>query len=78
MALNKKLDIHSHILPKEWPDLKQVNTTGKGRAIKGLVVFRSIARINDLWVGSMEKRKVRGLVPCCGQDGYRAQVPKHP
>ena len=22
----------------------------------------------------MDKRKVRSLVPCCGQDGYRAQV----
>ena len=26
---------------------------------------------------SLDKRKVRGLVPCCGQDGYRAQVPQH-
>ena len=26
----------------------------------------------------MDQRKVRGLVPCCGKDGYRAQVPQHP
>ena len=38
----------------------------------------SMAKINDLWDGSMDKRKVRGLVLCCGQDGYRAQVPQHP
>ena len=25
----------------------------------------------------MDKRKVCNLVPCCGQDGYRAQVPQH-
>ncbi len=25
----------------------------------------------------MEKRKVRGLVHCCCQEGYRAQVPQH-
>ena len=34
----------------------------------------SMAKINYLWDGSMDKRKVRGLVPCCGQDGYRAQI----
>ncbi len=34
--------------------------------------------INDLWDGSMDKRKMCGLIPCCGQDGYRAHVPKHP
>ncbi len=28
--------------------------------------------------GSMDQRKLSGLVPCCGQDGYRAQVPQHP
>ncbi len=26
----------------------------------------------------MDKRKVRLLVPCCGQDDYQAQVPQHP
>ncbi len=26
----------------------------------------------------MDKRKVRSLVPCCGQDGIQAQVPQHP
>ena len=29
----------------------------------------SMARINDLWNGSLDKRKVRSLVPC-GQDGW--------
>ncbi len=50
----------------------QLGPPDKGRAIKRLVVCWSMARINDLWDGSMCKRKVRGLVPCCGQDGYRA------
>ncbi len=47
----------------------------RGDAIKGLVVCWSIARINDLWDGYMDKRKVRSLVPCCGQDGNRPQHP---
>ncbi len=38
----------------------------------------SIARIYNLWNGSMDKREVRGLIPCCGHYGYRAQVPQHP
>ncbi len=37
----------------------------------------SMARINIIWDGPLHKRKVRGLVPCCGQDAYRAQEPKH-
>ena len=37
-----------------------------------------MARIYDLLDGSLDKRKVRGLVPCYGQDGYRAQVQQHP
>ncbi len=35
----------------------------------------SMARIYKLWDGSLDKRKVGGLVPYCGQDGYRAKVP---
>ena len=49
----------------------------KGRAVKVFVVTFvccSMAQINDLWDGSMDQRKERGLVSCCGQDGYRAQV----
>ena len=38
----------------------------------------SMDKINDIWDGSMDKRKVRSLVPCCGQDGIQAQVPQHP
>ena len=56
----------------------QLGLPDKGHTIKGLVVYWSMARINDLWDGSMDKRKVRSLVPCCGQDGNRAQVPQHP
>ncbi len=37
-----------------------------------------MAKINDIWDGLIDKREVHGLVPCCGQDGYRAQVPLHP
>ncbi len=63
-----------------WPKKKQaqlitMHSQDKGRAIKGLVVCWSMARINDLWDGSMDKRKVLSLVPFCGQDGDRAQVP---
>ncbi len=34
----------------------------------------SMAWIYDLWDGSLDKHKVHGLVPCCGQDGYQALV----
>ena len=56
----------------------QLGPPPKGRAIKGLVVWWSMARINDLWDGAIDKCKVRGLVPCCSQDGYQAQVPQCP
>ena len=46
--------------------------------IKILIVMYGMEKINDLWDGSMDKRKVRSLVPCCGQDGNWAQVPQHP
>ena len=42
----------------------QLGPPDKGRAIKGFVVCWSMARINDLWDGFMDKRKVHGLVPC--------------
>ncbi len=42
------------------------------------IVCCSMAKINNLWDGSMDQRKMRGLVPSSGQDGYRAQVPQHP
>ncbi len=42
------------------------------------IVCCSMVKINDLWDGSMDKGKVQGLVPCCGQDGYRAQVSQFP
>ncbi len=48
---------------------KQLGLPDKGCAIKGLVFC---------YVKPLEKRKVRGLVPYCGQDGYRAQETQHP
>ena len=49
----------------------------KVRAIIGLVVcFVAMARINELL--SLNKRKVRGLVPYCDWDGYPGQVLQHP
>ena len=56
----------------------QLGPPDKGRAIKGLVICWSMARINYLWDGSIDKHKVLGLVPCYGQDGYQAQVPQRP
>ncbi len=56
----------------------QLGLPDKCLAIRGLVVCWSMARINDLWDVSLEKRTVHSLVPCCGQDGNRAQVPQHP
>ena len=38
----------------------------------------SMAKTYDLCDGSLDKRKMRSLFPCCGKDGYRAQVSKHP
>ncbi len=67
----------SHVDPYILKNHKISKLKTKGRAIKGLVVCWSMTRINDLWDGSMDKRKVRSLVPCCGQDGNRAQVPQH-
>ncbi len=40
------------------------------------IVCCSMAKFNDLWDGSMDQRKVSGLVPCFGHDDYRAQVPQ--
>ncbi len=37
----------------------------------------SMDRIFDILDGSLDKRKVRCLVLCCGQDGYRTQIPQH-
>ncbi len=54
----------------------QLGPPDKGRALKGLL--GSVARIYVLFEGSFDKCKVHGLVPCCGQYGYQAQVPQHP
>ena len=58
----------------------QLGLPDKGSATRGLVVnvYCSMAKINDLWDGYKDQRKVAGLVPCCGEDGYQTQVLKHP
>ncbi len=58
----------------------QLGLSDKGRTNKGLIVCYVVT----VWVGSMKgmglctcaRCTCRG--PCCGQDGYRAQVPQHP
>ena len=57
--------------------LSQFGLPEKGRAIKGLVVCYVV------WLGSMKGMSVKtcarcvGLVPCCDQDGYLAEIPQH-
>ncbi len=34
--------------------------------------------IYGMGYGQAQCACMHGLVPCCGQDGYRAQVPQHP
>ncbi len=41
----------------------------------GKVMGSMLGRVTVVLVSDA---KMRGLVPCCGQDGYRAQVPQHP
>ncbi len=43
----------------------QLGLSDKGRAVKGLVVCYLLL-LYDLWVGYLDKLKVRGLVPFCG------------
>ena len=56
----------------------QLELQDKGRKINGLAVCY------EVWLGSMKGTGLRtcarcvGLVPCCGQDDYLAQVPQHP
>ncbi len=47
----------------------------KGRAFPELLC--SLASIYNLLYVSLDNRKVRGLVPYCGQDDFQAQVSKH-
>ncbi len=56
----------------------QLGLPDKGCSIKRLVVC------NVVWLGSMKGVGLRtctwcvGLIPCCGQNGYRAQVAQLP
>ncbi len=57
----------------------QLGLPDMGYAIKGLVIYYVV------WLGAMiygmvmwTSTRCFGLVPCCGQDDYRAQVPQHP
>ncbi len=54
----------------------QFGLPDKGRSIKGW--FFCYVICYDLWDGSLEMRKVRGLVTCCGQNCNRNQLPQHP
>ena len=55
--------------------LSQLGLPDKGRGIKGLVVCY------EVWLGSMKGIGLKTcsrcvcLLPCCGHDSYRAQVP---
>ena len=51
----------------------QLGLPDKGRAIKGLVVCYLLWLKMGLWTSAI----CVGLVPYCGQDGYRAQIPQH-
>ena len=55
----------------------QLGLPGKGRATRRGCLLCSMSMIYDLWDGSVDKRKVRGLFPYCGQYDYRAQVLQH-
>ena len=57
----------------------QLGIPDKGQAIKKFVVFYKV------WLGYMKvvghdrtRARCLSLVPCCGQDGYRAQVHQNP
>ena len=57
------------LAPNRRNSLPGTGLTDKGRDIKGLVVS---------YVACLISMTEMGLVPYCGQDGYRAQVPQHP
>ncbi len=58
----------------------QIGLSDNGRPIKGLIDCYVVWLASMIYGihGSLVKRNVRSLVPCCGQDGYRAQVPQNP
>ena len=73
--------INSKSRGKPWPETgathynAQLGLTDKGRPIKGLVVY-CVLRLGSMkGIGFRSCARCAGLVPCCGQDGYRAQLP---
>ncbi len=67
--------------------MHDINSTSKGNTLHSLpcTVRTSIVQGScNQWVGNydllegfLDKRKVHGLFPCCGQDGSRAQGPQN-
>ena len=54
---------------------QQLGRLDKDRTIKRLVVCYVVWQGYMIY-GSLDQRRVVGLVPCCGQDCYQAQVPQ--
>ncbi len=57
----------------------QLGLLYKGRAIKEMVVYYVVligSMMDGMGLGTSAKGV--GLVPCWGQDDYKAQVPQHP
>ncbi len=59
------------------PNMRTVRTSSQGLCNQRVSCLPcSMAMIYGMSVWTSAPRCV-GLVPCCGQDGYRAQVPQH-
>ncbi len=57
----------------------QLGLPEKGRTFKGLVICYVVwSGIGIYGIGFSTNERCVGLVPCCGQDGYQAQVQQHP
>ena len=57
----------------------QLGHPDKGHAIKGFVVCYIVWLESKIYgMGLWTSARCIGLVPCCDQDGYQAQIPQHP
>ena len=57
----------------------QLGLPDKGRAIKGLIICYVVWLVSMIYgMGLWTNARCVGLVPCCGQDGYQAQMPQQP